>query len=218
MHGDKANAHILGDARQHRRVQAGMVPAHPHLQRHRHRNGLHRRLENLARRRSRRASARCQTACPTATFFTGQPKLISMISAPRSTAIRAASAIAAGSQPASWMGRSAAHPPPPCAACSDPRAPSPRRRSFRTPKARSPSAPGKPAERQNRHPRHGCQDDRRIDNHPATEIDWLKVRRLQAGPLRQGRVAHDLGRVMPDRIRCNASRPIHADIDVPFTR
>ena len=39
--------------------------------------------------------------CPTATFLTGQPKLMSTMAAPRPTAIRAASAIAAGSQPAS---------------------------------------------------------------------------------------------------------------------
>ncbi len=43
-----------------------------------------------------------EPACwPSATFFTGQPKLMSIRSAPRSTAKRAASAIAAGSQPAS---------------------------------------------------------------------------------------------------------------------
>ena len=41
--------------------------------------------------------------CPTATFFTGQPKLMSIRSAPRSADIFAASAIASGSQPASWM-------------------------------------------------------------------------------------------------------------------
>ena len=41
-------------------------------------------------------------ACwPSATFFTGQPKLMSIMSAPRSTASRAASAMAVGSQPAS---------------------------------------------------------------------------------------------------------------------
>ncbi len=39
--------------------------------------------------------------CPTATFLAGQPKLMSIRSAPRSTAIRAACAIASGSQPAS---------------------------------------------------------------------------------------------------------------------
>ncbi len=39
--------------------------------------------------------------CPTATFLTGHPKLISIRSAPRSTAIRAASAMASGSHPAS---------------------------------------------------------------------------------------------------------------------
>ncbi len=40
---------------------------------------------------------------PIATFFTGQPKLMSTMAAPWSTAMRAASAIAAGSQPASWI-------------------------------------------------------------------------------------------------------------------
>ena len=39
-------------------------------------------------------------AWPTATFFTGQPKLMSIRSAPLATAIRAASAMASGSQPA----------------------------------------------------------------------------------------------------------------------
>ena len=38
---------------------------------------------------------------PTATFFTGQPKLMSTTAAPRSTTRRAASAIVPGSQPAS---------------------------------------------------------------------------------------------------------------------
>ena len=51
--------------------------------------------------RSSRISA--EPACwPTATFLTGQPKLMSIRSAPCPTAIRAASAMAAGSQPASW--------------------------------------------------------------------------------------------------------------------
>ncbi len=48
--------------------------------------------------------------CPTATFFTGQPKLISTRSAPSPTAMRAASAIAWGSHPASCT---AFGPPPP---------------------------------------------------------------------------------------------------------
>ena len=39
--------------------------------------------------------------CPTATLRTGQPKLMSISAAPSPTAIRAASAIAAGSHPAS---------------------------------------------------------------------------------------------------------------------
>ena len=44
------------------------------------------------------------------TFFTGQPKLMSIIAAPRSAFSFAASAITSGSQPASWtaMGNSSA--------------------------------------------------------------------------------------------------------------
>ena len=50
-------------------------------------------------------------ACwPSATFFTGQPKLMSIRSAPRSTASRAASAIASGSQPASCSALTPPHP------------------------------------------------------------------------------------------------------------
>ena len=49
-------------------------------------------------------------AWPLTIFFTGQPKLMSMMAAPRSWLSRAASAIDAGSQPASWtaMGNSSA--------------------------------------------------------------------------------------------------------------
>ena len=49
-----------------------------------------------------------EPAWPFTTFFTGQPKLMSMIAAPRSSLSLAASAITSGSQPASWtdMGNS----------------------------------------------------------------------------------------------------------------
>ncbi len=59
-----------------------------------------------SRMRAAAASSRISAEpalCPTATFFTGQPKLMSIRSAPRPSAIRAASAIAAGSHPASWI-------------------------------------------------------------------------------------------------------------------
>ena len=42
-----------------------------------------------------------EPAWPFTTFFTGQPKLMSMIAAPRSSLSLAASAITSGSQPAS---------------------------------------------------------------------------------------------------------------------
>ncbi len=63
--------------------------------------------------RAARASSRIRAlpACwPTATFFTGQPKLMSTTAAPRSTASRAASAITAGSQPASCTAEGAPKP------------------------------------------------------------------------------------------------------------
>ena len=49
-----------------------------------------------------------EPAWPFTTFFTGQPKLMSMMAAPRSWFSFAASAITSGSQPASWtaMGNS----------------------------------------------------------------------------------------------------------------
>ena len=43
-----------------------------------------------------------EPAWPLTTFFTGQPKLMSMSAAPRSSLSFAASAITSGSQPASW--------------------------------------------------------------------------------------------------------------------
>ena len=64
--------------------------------------------------RMRAASAswriRAEPASLLTTFFTGQPMLMSMIAAPRSTFSFAASAITDGSQPASWtaMGNSSA--------------------------------------------------------------------------------------------------------------
>ena len=66
-----------------------------------------------SRIRAAAASSRinAEPACwPNATFFTGQPKLMSIRSAPQSTASFAASVIAAGSQPASC---SAETPPQP---------------------------------------------------------------------------------------------------------
>ncbi len=45
---------------------------------------------------------RAEPASPFTTFFTGQPKLMSMRAAPRSSLSLAASAITCGSQPASW--------------------------------------------------------------------------------------------------------------------
>ena len=39
MHGNHADAAILGDPREPRRIQVGVVPAHAHLQRHRHGHG-----------------------------------------------------------------------------------------------------------------------------------------------------------------------------------
>ena len=66
---------------------------------------------------SRMAAARISSrisalpACwPSATFFTGQPKLMSMMAAPRSAASFAASAITAGSQPASCTAEGAPKP------------------------------------------------------------------------------------------------------------
>ena len=43
-----------------------------------------------------------EPAWPFTTFFTGQPKLMSMMAAPRSSLSLAASAMTSGSQPASW--------------------------------------------------------------------------------------------------------------------
>ena len=73
-------------------LQAVMVPAHAHLQRHRHRHRLDRRFED-ARGGDLVAHQRGAGAWPTATFFTGQPKLMSMMAAPRSSVSRAASAM-----------------------------------------------------------------------------------------------------------------------------
>ena len=52
-----------------------------------------------------RSRISAEPASPFTTFFTGQPMLMSMIAAPRSSLRRAASPITLGSQPASCMDR-----------------------------------------------------------------------------------------------------------------
>ena len=49
------------------------------------------------------SSSRCAPAPVFVTFFTGQPKLTSTMSAPTASTIRAASAIGRGSEPKSWI-------------------------------------------------------------------------------------------------------------------
>ena len=99
MHGQHLDAALLGDAREVGGVAVGRIPARAHLERHRQLHRLDRRLENLAAWTSSRISE--EPAWPLTTFFTGQPKLMSMIAAPRSSLSLAASAITSGSQPAS---------------------------------------------------------------------------------------------------------------------
>ena len=73
------------------RIARAAIPAGADLQRHRHVDGLHDRLED---RRDQRLVARAapSPASLLQTFFAGQPMLMSMICAPRSTLARAASA------------------------------------------------------------------------------------------------------------------------------
>src|SRR5579885_1379268 len=94
-----ANAALFRDLREARCIAVGGVPARPHLERHWKSHGPDGRLENARGCASSRISA--EPAWPFTTFFTGQPKLMSMIAAPRSSLSRAASAMTSGSQPAS---------------------------------------------------------------------------------------------------------------------
>ena len=116
-----------------------MVPAHAHLQRHRHRDGAHRRREQppgrflVAHQRGAGLLADRHLLHRAAEIDVDQVGA-------RPTAIRAASAIASGSQPASCTALGPPRPPPrPCAACCGSRAPSPRRRSSPRPPSPPPS-------------------------------------------------------------------------------
>ena len=80
MHRDHPHARRLGAARELRRIERAVVPAEPHLQRHRHRDRADRRLDQGQRmveiahqRRAGLAAGHC---------WAGQPMLMSMMSAP----------------------------------------------------------------------------------------------------------------------------------------
>ena len=57
------------------------------------------------------SSSRLAPAPVFVTFFTGQPKLMSTRSAPAASTMRAASAIAAGSEPKIWIASGCSSPP-----------------------------------------------------------------------------------------------------------
>ena len=78
MHGDHAHAGVLRAARELGRIDRCVVPAEPHLQRHRHAMPRRRSPRSASAHDRGRASAPSRTASP-ATYFAGQPMLMSMI-------------------------------------------------------------------------------------------------------------------------------------------
>ncbi len=170
------------------------------------------RAPSPSRMRAAAASSRISAEpaiCPTATFFTGQPKLMSIRSAPRSDRDarrlghrrRVAAGQLHGRRPPG------SDPPRPCAACCGSPAPSPRTRSSPTPPSRPPAA------------RASRRNGRSVTPDIGARITGVSMRtppprsigasrglrqwhgrsldiRSNAG----GRVAHDLGNYRPDHV------------------
>ena len=141
--------------------------------------------------------------CPSATFFTGQPKLMSIRSAPRSTASRAASAIAAGSQPASCT---ALMPPQPSTSAiasvfsifTDHRPGGDHLRHHHA----GTELLGEMAKWQIGDTGHRREDDRRVDPHATTEVNRWQFAGRDCGLAMT--LAHQLGKLQTRLPGCNA--------------
>jgi hypothetical protein len=83
VHGKRADARVLGNARNRERVAIVGIDAGADLERDRHVDGAHDRVDDRVDERLVRSSA--EPAAALQTFFAGQPMLMSMICAPRST-------------------------------------------------------------------------------------------------------------------------------------
>ena len=172
VHRDHADAAVLRDARQPRRVQAGVVPAHAHLQRHRHRHRPHRRLQDARRRRLVAHQRGAGQLADRDLFHRAAEIDVDDVGAaidrdPRRLGHRrrvAAGELHRGGLPL-WPSSSAIRR---VVAVLPHHRPGGDHLGYHQPGAK---LPGEPAERQVGHARHRRQDDRRLDSDTAAQVD-----------------------------------------------